>query len=52
MKKTQRSIDAVQLMRTLRDSLSEQMRDMTFEQQREFIEKRLRSHQPKPAQSR
>jgi CRISPR/Cas system type I-B associated protein Csh2 (Cas7 group RAMP superfamily) len=52
MTKTQKRIDAVQLMRTLRDSLSEQMRDTTFEQQREFIEKRLRSDRPQPAQSR
>ena len=52
MKKTGKRIDAVQLMRTLRDSLSEQMRGMTFEQQREFIEKRLSSHRPQPSKSR
>ena len=48
MKKTSKGIDAVRLMRSRRDSLSEQMRNMTFEQQREFIDKHLGSHRRQP----
>lgn len=52
MKKTKRRTDAVHLMRRLRDSLSEQMQDMTFEQQHKFIAERLWSHHRQPAKSR
>lgn len=52
MKKTKRRIDAVRLMRTLRDSLSEQMQHMTFDQQHKFIADRLAAHPPRLAKSR
>ena len=41
MKKSRDGIDAVHLMRTLRDALSEEMQNMSYEQQKAFISKRL-----------
>ena len=47
MKTSEKSFDAVQMMRQLRDRLSAQCQDMTFEEQKRYIRKRLRS---KPTQ--
>ena len=47
MKKSEKSFDAVQMMRQLRDRLSAQCQDMTFEEQKRYIRERLRS---KPTQ--
>jgi hypothetical protein len=33
-----KKLDAVQLMRQLRDKMSAEMRDMSFEEQRDYIE--------------
>lgn len=37
-----KSFDAVQMMRSIRDTLSEQIKGMTFEEERDYIRKRLR----------
>ena len=47
MKKREKSFDAVEMMRQLRDSLSAQCKDMTFEEQKRYIRERLSS---KPTQ--
>ena len=52
MKKTHAQIDAVRLMRTLRDSLGTQVGNMTFEQEHRFISERLRSPRPKASKAR
>ena len=41
MKKSEKSFDAVQMMRQLRDRLSTQCKDMTFEEQKRYIRERL-----------
>ena len=41
MKKSEKSFDAVQMMRQLRDKLSAQCQDMTFEEQKQYIRERL-----------
>ena len=43
MKKSEKSFDAVQMMRQIRDRLSAQCQDMTFEEQKRNIRARLRS---------
>jgi len=43
MKKSEKSFDAVQMMRQLRDRLSAQCQDMTFEEQKRYIRERLSS---------
>lgn len=53
MKKTQKSFDCVRMMRDIRQRLSERLRHMTFEEQRQYIRERLRSqkaprHRPRP----
>jgi hypothetical protein len=35
-----KSFDAVQFMRNVRDKMSEEMRDMSFEEQQQYIEQR------------
>ena len=47
MKKREKSFDAVQLMRQLRDRLSTQCKDMTFEEQKRYIRERLSGTPPK-----
>ena len=42
MKKSEQSFDAVQMMRQLRDRLGAQCKDMTFEEQKQYIRERLR----------
>jgi len=39
MKKSKKQFDAVQMMREIRDRLSEQFRKMSFEEQRQYIRK-------------
>ncbi len=51
MKKSKKPFDAVHMMRQLRDSLSEQCKDMTFEEQKHYIRERLRG-KPTKARSR
>lgn len=51
MKKSKQSFDAVHMMRQIRDRLSEQCKDMTFEEQQQYIKKRL-SDQPPQERSR
>ena len=41
MKKTENSFDAVQMMRGIRDKLSEQFKDMSFEEQKRYMRERL-----------
>ena len=43
MKKSEKSFDAVEMMRRLRDSLSAQCKEMTFEEQKRYIRERLSS---------
>ena len=51
MKKNKKSFDAVHIMRQIRDRLSEQCKDMTFEEQKQYIRARL-SGKPTKAQTR
>jgi hypothetical protein len=41
MKKNKKSFDAVQMMRQIRDRLSAQCQEMTFEEQKQYIRERL-----------
>jgi len=41
MKKNEKSFDAVQMMRQIRDRLSAQCKEMTFEEQKQYIRERL-----------
>jgi hypothetical protein len=41
MKKNEKAFDAVQMMRQSRDRLSAQCKDMTFEEQKQYIRERL-----------
>lgn len=42
MATNKKSFDAVQMMRSIRNTLSEQIKGMTFEEERDYIRKRLR----------
>jgi hypothetical protein len=46
MKKSEKPFDAVQLMRRLRDTLSEQIKDMSFEEQKRYMKERLAAAKP------
>jgi hypothetical protein len=62
MKKREKPFDAVRMMREIRDRLSEQCKEMTFEEQKQYIRERLSgkttkrqpvasgSHPPVPSQ--
>jgi hypothetical protein len=50
MKKSEKSFDAVQMMRQIRDKLSAQCQEMTFEEQKQYIRERL-SGKPTKEQS-
>ena len=41
MKKSEKSFDAVQMMRQIQDRLSAQCKEMTFEEQKQYIRERL-----------
>lgn len=41
MKKTEKPFDAVQMMRGIRDKLSEQFKDLSFEEQKRYMRERL-----------
>ena len=41
MKKTEKSFDAVQMMRGIRNKLSEQLKDMSFEEQKRYMREKL-----------
>lgn len=43
MAKNEKTLDAVRLMRSIRNDLNEQMRGMTFEEQQAYIRERLGS---------
>jgi len=54
MKKREKPFDAVRMMRQIRDRLSEQCKEMTFEEQKQYIRERLsgKPTQACPAASR
>ena len=41
MKKREKPFDAVRMMREIRDRLSEQCKEMTFEEQKQYMNERL-----------
>ena len=41
MKKREKPFDAVRMMREIRDKLSEQCKEMTFEEQKQYMSQRL-----------
>ncbi|HKH47396.1 MAG TPA: hypothetical protein VKM72_22290 [Thermoanaerobaculia bacterium] len=41
--KAEKQFDAVKTMREIRDEISREIQDMSFEQEREYIEKHLKS---------
>lgn len=47
MKRNKKPFDAVQMMRQIRDRLSEECKDMTFDQQQQRIRERLGGKLPK-----
>ena len=49
MTKREKPFDAVQLMRQIRDKLSEQMKDMRFEEQKCYMKERLATGKPTQA---
>ena len=49
MKKSEKPFDAVQMMRQLRDRLSEQMKDMNFEAQKRYMKEWLAVARPSQA---
>jgi hypothetical protein len=53
MKKSEKPFDAVHMMRQIRDRLSAQCKEMTFEEQKQYIKERLRGKpmQEQPAVS-
>jgi hypothetical protein len=50
MKKSEKPFDAVQLMRKIRDQLSEQITHMSFEEQKRYMKERLAAASEKPTQ--
>ena len=42
--KTEKDFDAVKTMREIRDTISREIQGMSFEQEREYIQKRLKVH--------
>lgn len=46
MAKIEEQFDAVQMMRSIRDRMSEEIRDMTFEEEQAYIRQRLRDESP------
>lgn len=50
MKKSEKPFDAVQLMRGIRDKLSEQIAHMSFDEQKRYMKQRLTTASVKPAQ--
>lgn len=46
MAKAEKQFDAVQMMRSIRDRMSEDIRDMTFEEEQAYIRQRLRDKSP------
>ena len=48
MPKTEKSFDAVRMMRSIRDDLNERMRGMTFAEEQAYIRDRLRSRSTGP----
>ena len=47
MKKSEKPFDAVEMMREIRDKLSLQFQEMSFEEQQQYLRERLRV-KPKP----
>jgi hypothetical protein len=43
--KTEKQIDSVKMMRELREEISRDIQGMSFEQEREYIEKHLKARQ-------
>ncbi|MBI3327267.1 MAG: hypothetical protein HYZ81_11275 [Nitrospinae bacterium] len=51
MKKSEKSFDAVKMMREIRDKLSIQFRDMSFGEQKQYIQERLHGRPMKSRQA-
>ena len=51
MKNNKKPFDAVQLMRGIRDKLSEQIARMSFEEQKRYMKERLATARGKPTQA-
>ena len=43
MKKSEKSFDAVRMMREVRDKLSDRFKDMSFEEQKRYMRKHISS---------
>ena len=52
MKKSEKPFDAVKMRREIRDKLSEQFRDMSFEEQKQYIRERISVKPPKAQRTR
>ena len=50
MKKSEKPFDTVQLMRGIRDKLSEQLKDMSFKEQKRYMRERLPAKLSPPQQ--
>lgn len=48
MARTRKSLDAVRMMRTIRDQLNERMRGMTFAEEQAYVRGRLRARSTGP----
>jgi len=51
MKQSEKPFDAVQMMRQIRDKLSEQIKDMNFEGQKRYMRERLSAKLPPTQQA-
>ena len=47
--KKQKTFDAVKMMREIRDKISLETQNMTFEELKKYIEKKLKKNKVKPA---
>jgi len=52
MKKSEKPFDAVKMMREIRDKLSMEFRNMSFEVEQQYIRARLQGKQTKPQHAR
>lgn len=52
MAKVEKQFDAVQMMRSIRDRMNEEIRDMTFEEEQAYIRQRLNDEAPGNLQCR
>lgn len=52
MKKSEKPFDAVKMMREIRDKLSHQFREMSFEEQKQYINEHIRTEASKVGRTR